>query len=152
MDYVIFSSIYKDFRDAILDNIPDILAMIKRIAIAVPPICNILNIGYIKVKIVAPSSIITKEGLNDERIIFEDASGYEPVPLIQTYKTGENGMVTIEVRAKKGHKFINPELQAVKLICDDVFCASCATYTLPANAPVALSSSTYLYNSFEVQC
>ena len=121
MDYVIFSSIYKDFRDAILDNIPDILAMIKRIAVAVPPICNILNVGYIKVKIVAPSSIITKEGLNDERVIFEDASGYEPVPLIQTYKTGENGMVTIEVRAKKGHKFISPELQAVKLICDDIF-------------------------------
>ena len=62
MDYVIFSSIYKDFRDAILDNIPDIIAMIKRIAVAVPPICNILNVGYIKVKIVAPSSIITKEG------------------------------------------------------------------------------------------
>lgn len=121
MDYVIFSSIYKDFRDAILDNIPDILAMIKRIAVAVPPICNILNIGYIKVKIVAPSSIITKEGLNDERVIYEEASGYEPVPLIQTYKTGENGMVTIEVRAKKGHKFISPELQAVKLICDDIF-------------------------------
>ena len=124
MDYVIFSSIYKDFRDAILDNIPDILAMIKRIAVAVPPICNILNVGYIKVKIVAPSSIITKEGLNDERVIFEDASGYEPVPLIQTYKTGENGMVTIEVRAKKGHKFISPELQAVKLICDDIFILS----------------------------
>ena len=124
MDYVIFSSIYKDFRDAILDNIPDILAMIKRIAVAVPPICNILNVGYIKVKIVAPSSIITKEGLNDERVIFEDASGYEPVPLIQTYKTGENGMVTIEVRAKKGHKFINAELQAVKLICDDIFILS----------------------------
>ena len=121
MDYVIFSSIYKDFRDAILDNIPDILAMIKRIAVAVPPICNILNVGYIKVKIVAPSSIITKEGLNDERVIYEEASGYEPVPLIQTYKTGENGMVTIEVRAKKGHKFISPELQAVKLICDDIF-------------------------------
>ena len=61
----------------------------------------------------APSSIITKEGLNDERVIYEEASGYEPVPLIQTYKTGENGMVTIEVRAKKGHKFISPELQAV---------------------------------------
>lgn len=121
MDYVIFSSVYKDFRDAILDNIPDIIAMIKRIAIAVPPICNILNVGYIKVKIVAPSSIITKEGLNDERVIYEEASGYEPVPLIQTYKTGENGMVTIEVRAKKGHKFISPELQAVKLICDDIF-------------------------------
>ena len=30
-------------------------------------------------------------------------------------------MVTIEVRAKKGHKFIQPELQAVKLICDDIF-------------------------------
>ena len=124
MDYVIFSSIYKDFRDAILDNIPDILAMIKRIAVAVPPICNILNVGYIKVKIVAPSSIITKEGLNDERVIYEEASGYEPVPLIQTYKTGENGMVTIEVRAKKGHKFISPELQAVKLICDDIFILS----------------------------
>ena len=121
MDYVIFSSVYKDFRDAILDNIPDIIAMIKRIAVAVPPICNILNVGYIKVKIVAPSSIITKEGLNDERVIYEEASGYEPVPLIQTYKTGENGMVTIEVRAKKGHKFISPELQAVKLICDDIF-------------------------------
>lgn len=121
MDYVIFSSIYKDFRDAILDNIPDILAMVKRIAIAVPPICNILNVGYIKLKLVAPSSIITKEGLNDERVIYEEASGYEPVPLIQTYRTGENGMVTIEVRAKKGHKFIQPELQAVKLICDDIF-------------------------------
>ena len=121
MEYVIFSSVYKEFRDGILDNIPDILAMSKRIATAVPPICNILNIGYIKLKLIAPSSIIAKNGMNDEKMIFEDPSGYELVPMIQTYRTGENGMVTIEIRAKKGHKFTNSEVQAVKLICDDMF-------------------------------
>ena len=121
MDYVIFSSVYKDFRDAILDNIPDMSAMSKRISVAIPPICNILNIGFIKLKLIAPSSIIAKEGLNDEKIIYEDTNGYESMPLIQTYRTGENGMATIEIRAKKSHKFSNPELQAVKLISDDMF-------------------------------
>ena len=113
MDYVIFSSVYKDFRDAILDNIPDMAAMSKRISAAIPPICNILNIGFIKLKLIAPSSIIARNGLNEERIIYEDQSGYESMPLIQTYRTGENGMATIEIRAKKGRKFTNPELQAV---------------------------------------
>jgi len=121
MDYVIFSSVYKDFRDAILDNIPDMATMSKRISAAIPPICNILNIGFIKLKLIAPSSIIAREGLNDEKIIYEDTNGYESMPLIQTYRTGENGMATIEIRAKKNHKFSNPELQAVKLISDDMF-------------------------------
>lgn len=121
MDYVIFNSIYKDFRDAILDNVPDMLAMSKRIGAAIPPICNILNIGYIKLKLIAPSSIIAKDGLNDEKTIYEDSNGYESMPLIQTYRTGENGIVTIEIKAKKSHKFTPPELQAVKLICDDMF-------------------------------
>lgn len=121
MDYVIFSSVYKDFRDAILDNVPDISALIKRVSSAIPPVCNILNIGFIKIKLIAPSSIISKEGLNEERIVYEDTTGYEQVPLIQTYRTGENGMATIEVRAKKNHKFTTPELQAAKLVCDDLF-------------------------------
>lgn len=121
MEYVIFSSVYKDFRDAILENIPDILVMMKRISTAIPPICNILNMGYIKLKLVAPSSIIAKNGLTGEKVIYEDSNGYESVPLIQTYRTGENGMVTIEIRAKKSHRFTPPELQAVKLICDDLF-------------------------------
>ncbi|SHK27812.1 bifunctional diguanylate cyclase/phosphodiesterase [Fibrobacter sp. UWB12] len=121
MDYVIFSSVYKDFRDAILDNVPDISALIKRVSSAIPPVCNILNIGFIKIKLIAPSSIISKEGLNEERIVYEDTTGYEQFPLIQTYRTGENGMATIEVRAKKNHKFTTPELQAAKLVCDDLF-------------------------------
>lgn len=121
MDYIIFCSAYKDFRDAILDNIPDIMVVMKRVSGAISPICNILNIGYIKLKIIAPRSIIAKNGLNDEKIIYEDPNGYESVPVIQTYRTGENGIVTIEIRAKKSHKFTNPELQAVKLICDDMF-------------------------------
>jgi diguanylate cyclase (GGDEF)-like protein len=121
MDYVIFNSVYKDFRDAILDNVPDINALIKRVSSAIPPICNILNIGYIRIKLIAPSSIIAKDGLNEEKIVYEDPAGYEPVPLIQTYRTGENGMATIEVRARKNHKFSNPELQAAKLVCDDLF-------------------------------
>ena len=121
MDYVIFSSVYKDFRDAILDNIPDMSAMSKRVSAAIPPICNILNIGYIKIKLIAPSSIIARHGLNQERIIYEDPNGFESMPIIQTYRTGENGMATIEIRAKKSHKFTPPEQQAVKLISDDMF-------------------------------
>ena len=121
MDYVIFNSVYKDFRDAILDNIPDVTALIKRVSSAIPPICNVLSIGYIKIKLIAPSSIIAKDGLNEEKIVYEDPAGYEAVPLIQTYRTGENGMATIEVRAKKNHKFSNAELQAAKLVCDDLF-------------------------------
>ena len=121
MDYVIFSSVYKDFRDAILDNIPDMVAMSKRVSAAIPPICNILSIGFIKLKLIAPSSIIARNGLNEERIIYEDPNGRESMPLIQTYRTGENGMATVEIHAKKGHKFTNPELQAVKLISDDMF-------------------------------
>ena len=121
MEYIIFSDVYKNFRDAILDNSPDVLGMIKRISAAIPPICNVLGIGFLKAKILAPSSIIAKNGLNDEKIIYEDPNGYEIAPLIQTYRTGENGMATIEVRAKKDHKFTPSELQAVKLICDDVF-------------------------------
>ena len=121
MDYVIFSSVYKDFRDAILDNIPDMTAMSKRISAASPPICNILNIGFIKIKLIAPSSIIARNGLNQERVMYEDPNGYESMPIIQTYRTGENGMATIEIRAKKSHKFTPPELQAAKLISDDIF-------------------------------
>lgn len=121
MEYIIFSSIYKDFRDAILGNIPDMVGMIHRISSAIPPICNTLGIGFIKVKLVAPCSIIAKNGLNQEKIVYEDTNGYESTPLIQTYRTGENGMATIEIRAKKNYKFTAPELQAVKLICDDLF-------------------------------
>ena len=91
----------KNGKDAILDNVPDMLAMSKRIGAAIPPICNILNIGYIKLKLIAPSSIIAKDGLNDEKTIYEDSNGYESMPLIQTYRTGENGIVTIESRLKK---------------------------------------------------
>ena len=121
MDFIIFSNEYKHFRDAILDNIPDINGMTKRISAAIPPICHILNIGFIRVKLVAPSSIIDKRGTNGEKIIYEDPNGYEYAPLIQTYRTGENGIVTIEVRALKNHKFQNNEIQATKLICDDLF-------------------------------
>ena len=121
MDYVIFSSVYKDFRDAILDNIPDMTAMSKRVSAAIPPICNILNIGFIKIKLIAPSSIIARNGLNQERVMYEDPNGFESMPIIQTYRTGENGMATIEIRAKKSHKFTPPELQAAKLISDDIF-------------------------------
>ena len=121
MEYVIFDSVYKNFRDAILDNIPDMKGMIVRVTAAIPPFCNTLNMGFIKVKLVAPCSIIAKNGLNEEKIIYEDPNGYESTPLIQTYRTGENGMATIEIRAKKNHKFTAPELQAVKLICDDIF-------------------------------
>ena len=121
MDYVIFSSVYKDFRDAILDNIPDMTAMSKRVSAAIPPICNILNIGFIKIKLIAPSSIIARNGLNQEQVMYEDPNGYESMPIIQTYRTGENGMATIEIRAKKSHKFTPPELQAAKLISDDIF-------------------------------
>lgn len=121
MDFIIFSNEYKHFRDAILDNIPDINGMMKRISAAIPPICHILNIGFIRVKLVAPSSIIDKKGIIGEKIIYEDPNGYEYAPLIQTYRTGENGIVTIEVRAVKNHKFINNEIQAAKLICDDLF-------------------------------
>jgi diguanylate cyclase (GGDEF)-like protein len=121
MDYVIFSSVYKDFRDAILDNIPDMTAMSKRVSAAIPPICNILNIGFIKIKLIAPSSIIARNGLNQEQVMYEDPNGFESMPIIQTYRTGENGMATIEIRAKKSHKFTPPELQAAKLISDDIF-------------------------------
>ena len=121
MEYIIFSDVYKVFRDAILDNTPDVSAIIKRISAAIPPICNILNIGFIKAKLIAPSSIIARNGFNDEKIIYEDPNGFETTPLIQTYRTGENGMATIEIRAKKSHKFTAPELQAVKLISDDLF-------------------------------
>ena len=95
--------------------------MSKRVSAAIPPICNILNIGYIKIKLIAPSSIIARHGLNQERIIYEDPNGFESMPIIQTYRTGENGMATIEIRAKKSHKFTPPEQQAVKLISDDMF-------------------------------
>ena len=121
MDFILFSSIYKDFRDAILDNIPDMMGMIHRISSAIPPICNTLYIGFIKVKLVAPCSIIAKNGLNEEKIVYENPNGYEFTPVIQTYRTGENGMATIEVRAVKNHKFTPNELNAVKLICDDLF-------------------------------
>ena len=121
MDLIIFSSEYKNFREAILDNIPDIFGMMRRISIAIGPICNILNIGFVKVKLVAPVSIIARQGTNDEKIIYEDPNGYETAPIIQTYRTGENGIFTVEVRAKKSHKFINTEIQAAKLICDDLF-------------------------------
>ena len=121
MDLIIFSSEYKNFREAILDNIPDVPGVMRRISNAIPPICNILNIGFIKVKLVAPISLIARQGTNDEKIIYEDPNGYEIAPIIQTYRTGENGIVTVEVRAKKNHKFINTEIQAAKLICDDLF-------------------------------
>ena len=121
MDFIIFSNEYKTFRDAILDNIPDLTGMMKRISVAIPPICNILNIGFIKIKLVAPCSIIAKNGANTEKTVYEDPNGYEYAPLIQTYRTGENGIVTIEIRSKKNHKFNNNEIQAVKLICDDMF-------------------------------
>ena len=72
MDFIIFSNEYKHFRDAILDNIPDMNGMMKRISTAIPPICHILNIGFIKAKLVAPSSIIDKKGIIGEKIIYED--------------------------------------------------------------------------------
>jgi diguanylate cyclase (GGDEF)-like protein len=53
--------------------------------------------------------------------MYEDPNGFESMPIIQTYRTGENGMATIEIRAKKSHKFTPPELQAAKLISDDIF-------------------------------
>jgi diguanylate cyclase (GGDEF)-like protein len=96
-------------------------AMSKRVSAAIPPICNILNIGFIKIKLIAPSSIIARNGLNQEQVMYEDPNGFESMPIIQTYRTGENGMATIEIRAKKSHKFTPPELQAAKLISDDIF-------------------------------
>ena len=121
MTYVILSSGYKEVRNAIVDNIPDMTAMSKRVSAAIPPICNILNIGFIKIKLIAPSSIIARNGLNQEQVMYEDPNGFESMPIIQTYRTGENGMATIEIRAKKSHKFTPPELQAAKLISDDIF-------------------------------
>ena len=121
MDLIIFSSEYKNFRDAVLNNIPDVNGAIRCISNAIPPICNILNIGFIKVKLVAPVSLIARQGTNEEKIIYEDTHGCETAPIIQTYRTGENGIFTIEIRAKISHKFNPQEIQAAKLICDDLF-------------------------------
>ena len=92
MDLIIFSSEYKNFRDAVLNNIPDVNGAIRCISNAIPPICNILNIGFIKVKLVAPVSLIARQGTNEEKIIYEDPHGCETAPIIQTYRTGENGI------------------------------------------------------------
>ena len=87
MDLIIFSSEYKNFRDAVLNNIPDVNGAIRCISNAIPPICNILNIGFIKIKLVAPVSLIARQGTNEEKIIYEDPNGYEIAPIIQTYRT-----------------------------------------------------------------
>lgn len=125
MDNALCSAVYKEFRDNLIENVRTQDEMIQRIAATITPVTDALHIGLINGKLMIPPSPITKNGVCGNKTIYSDnANGYEPSTLIETFRTGENGIVTLSFNPKKGHKFSEEEIQAIKLLAQDIFILS----------------------------
>lgn len=121
MDNVLCSDVYKKFRDSLQVNITDAGSMTELIGEAIPPVAQVLNVGKVEAKIMAPPSALTKNGFNGSIGIYEDKDGFEIAALIETFRTGENGLATISFHPRKKHKFTESEIQGVKLLANDIF-------------------------------
>jgi len=121
MDNVLCSDVYKKFRDSLQVNVMDAPSMLELVAEVIPPIVQLLSIGKIEARLMAPATILTKDGINGSIKVYEDEAGFEVAALIETFRTGENGLVTVAFHPKKGHKFIDSEIQAVKLLASDIY-------------------------------
>ena len=121
MDNPFVSDLYLKFRKKLQVISSDPNEMSIKASEAIFPLAEELNIGLAILKLSAPVSRFAPHGESRDITLFKSASGNEEVALMETYRTGEMGLVTILFHPKKGHKFNDAEVQAIKLISLDLF-------------------------------
>lgn len=121
MDNILCSNLYKEFREALLSSAAGLEEMNQLISTAVVPVAETLNIGKIEGKVMAPSSPMQRNGFSNEKVFFESNEGFETNALIENFRTSDNGIATLAVHPKLGHKFSEDEIRATKLLATDLF-------------------------------
>ncbi|WP_407441049.1 putative bifunctional diguanylate cyclase/phosphodiesterase [Fibrobacter sp.] len=121
MDNILCSNLYKEFREALLSSAAGLDEMNQLISTAVVPVAETLNIGKIEGKVMAPSSPMQRNGFSNEKVFFESNEGFETNALIENFRTSDNGIATLAVHPKLGHKFSEDEIRATKLLATDLF-------------------------------
>lgn len=124
MDNALCSEEYKAFREKLQGNVASPKEMAELIGGAIPPIAQKLNVGLATAQSMSPQNPHVKDSLNGTMTVYCNPNGYEQASLIETFRTGENGLATFSFNPIKGHKFTEPEIDAIKLIALDMFILS----------------------------
>lgn len=118
MDMLFFNGIYREFRNGLQGNAMSPDEMAKAIASSIVPVAKALNIGLLKASVMSPSD---KNSQNGNWTIYEAAEGSGTAALIETNRTGDNGIVNFSANPLKGHKFTENEILAIKVLAQDIF-------------------------------
>ena len=118
MDMLFFNGTYREFRNGLQGNAVSPDEMAKAISASIGPIARTLNIGLIKASVMSPSD---KNSQNGNWTLFEAPEGAGTAALIETYRTGDNGLVNFSANPLKGHKFTEEEVRAIKVLAQDIF-------------------------------
>ena len=118
MDMLFFNGIYREFRNGLQGNAMSPDEMAKAIASSIVPVAKALNIGLLKASVMSPSD---KNSQNGNWTIYEAAEGSGTAALIETNRTGDNGIVNFSANPLKGHKFTEDEILAIKVLAQDIF-------------------------------
>lgn len=121
MENILCSPLYKEFRTALLQSNAGHEQMAQIISKAIVPTAEIIHIGKISEKHMAPSTAMQRKSINESVTIYQSPTGFADNALIETFRTEDNGLSTIEFHPTKGHKFSEDEIQAVKLLSMDIF-------------------------------
>jgi hypothetical protein len=92
MDMLFFNGIYREFRNGLQGNAMSPDEMAKAIASSIVPVAKALNIGLLKASVMSPSD---KNSQNGNWTIYEAAEGSGTAALIETNRTGDNGIVNM---------------------------------------------------------
>ena len=118
MDMLFFNGIYREFRNGLQGNVVSPDEMAKAIASSIVPVAKALNIGLLKASVMSPSD---KNSQNGNWTIYEAVEGSGTAALIETNRTGDNGIVNFSANPLKGHKFTEDEIIAIKVLAQDIF-------------------------------
>lgn len=124
MDNALCSEEYKAFREKLQGNVTSPKEMAKLIGEALPPVIDKLNIGCISAQLMSPTNAHNKNPFCGTVAFYENPIGYEQNALIETFRTGENGLATFRFHPIKNHKFTESEIEAIKLLALDMFILS----------------------------
>jgi diguanylate cyclase (GGDEF)-like protein len=118
MDLLFFKDTYRAFRSAFQKNCSSLDDMAKAISASIAPIAQALNIGLVKASLMNPAD---RNAYNANWTFFESPDGCSLAALIESFRTGDNGIFSLSVNPLSRHKFNEEEIRIIKVVAQDIF-------------------------------
>ena len=117
----ICTELYREFFDKIKGMTFEMDEFISKVAESIEEIASALNIGKCGEAFTAPQTSFNINGINSSVVFYKSDDGFDDRPEVYSYRTGENGSLSVVFYPKPGHVWDEDELDSLDFLAENLF-------------------------------